>query len=247
MKTIEEDKRDVEESERTAFIFYKSYYDAAMQIPDKKQRAEYILSICAYAFTGIEPKLTGTASACWTLTKPTMDANDKRRKNGSKGGRPASDSKPTVTRKKKPMVSENGNQNKTNGYSCEKPNPSLIKDKGQGTRDKGQGTRDEGQQTVETDEPPVSLLSEIESFCLSNGGTAAQAAAFYAQYDRSGWMASGKPIENWRGLCLNFIRAGGGKGAEGKIPLPSRSPASDDRIAANREWMRRMLEEDDNG
>lgn len=94
-------------------------------------------------------------------------------------------------------------------------------------------------------------LSEIEKFCLEQGGTSAAAAAFYAQYSRAGWVSNGMPIENWRGLLTNFLRGGGGKGGQGVTAEGSRPQAPNGGIRVpknarkNAEWMRRMLEEGD--
>lgn len=94
-------------------------------------------------------------------------------------------------------------------------------------------------------------LSEIEKFCLAQGGTSAAAAAFYTQYSRAGWVSNGVPIENWRGLLTNFLRSGGGKSGQGVAAEGSRpqAPAGGIRVPKNArknaEWMRRMLEEGD--
>ena len=234
----------IAEGKRDSFLFYRSFYEAARQLP-KRERSEYILSLCDYVFEGVEPKVTGSAAASWILTKPVLDANLKRRKNGAKGGRPPAETKPPVTPENEPMVPEKGNQSRTDGYSDEKPN--IYLDKGQ--RDNGtEGQGDIGQQTEGIGVPPRSLLSEIESFCLSHGGTTAEAAAFYAQYERTGWKAAGKPIENWKGLCLNFLRAGGGKGDKGVTPAapqPGGAPRVPSNARKNVEWMRQLLEEDE--
>ena len=179
------------------FLFYESYYRAAEQM-NSRDRASFVLAMCAYIFDGVEPELKGAAGIAWTLTKPVVDSNQKRREAGKKGGRPG--------------------KNKTNGFAetetigFENQEPNPIYDKGQGTRDKGHGMKDNNS-ALSPAEPTasVSLLSEIESFCLAHGGTPADAAVFYAQYDKAGWKAGGQPIENWPGLCMGFLRNGGAK------------------------------------
>lgn len=70
-----------------SFIFYRSFRDAIDDLSTKEQ-LETLLAICDYALYGIEPSLKGAPKAIFTLSKPNLDANLKRRKNGKKGGRP---------------------------------------------------------------------------------------------------------------------------------------------------------------
>lgn len=188
-----------EEAEgKRAFLFYESYYRAADEM-SVKDKAAFVLALCAYIFDGTEPELKGTAKVAWLLTKPVIDSDVNRRKNGKKGGRPKAKKQNHGFENSESMVSEN-----------EKPHP--IYDKGQGIKDKGQGIKDNnGARAHVEPTASVSLLSEIESFCLAHGGTPADAAVFYAQYDKAGWKAGGQPIENWPGLCMGFLRNGGAK------------------------------------
>ena len=191
-----------EETEgKRAFLFYESYYRAADEM-SAKDKAAFVLALCAYIFDGTEPELKGTAKVAWLLTKPVIDSDVNRRKNGKKGGRPKAKKQNHGFENSESMVSEN-----------EKPHP--IYDKGQGIKDKGQGIKDNNSARAHVEPTAsVSLLSEIESFCLAHGGTPADAAVFYAQYDKAGWKAGGQPIENWPGLCMGFLRNGGAKAAK---------------------------------
>lgn len=87
-------------------------------------------------------------------------------------------------------------------------------------------------------------LSEIESFCLGQGGTSAAAAEFYAQYSRAGWQANGQPIGNWRGLLTNYLRSGGGQGGQGAVSTASHG-TTDARKSIER--MRQLLEQTGHG
>lgn len=223
-----------EKEEAKAFLFYESYYRAARKM-NVKDKAAFVLALCAYVFDDIEPKLSGAADIAWDLTRPTLDANLKRRKAGRKGGRP------------KAKTQTNGYaENETNGYEKEKPMV-MQSEKPNSIYDKGQGIKDNNSELSPAAPPTASvpLLSEIENFCLTHGGTTAQAAAFYAQYDRAGWMAGGEPIDNWPGLCLSFLRNGGGKGDKGvkigKMQTPSQADAA--AIRRSSERMRRLLAE----
>lgn len=79
-----------------SFVFYASFYEALSELDDADRLAAYD-AICRYSLTGEEPETSGIVRAVFLLMRPVIDANNERRANGSKGGRPS----------KKPMVSEN--------------------------------------------------------------------------------------------------------------------------------------------
>lgn len=201
---------------RDAFLFYRSFFES-VQTLNKRDQAAVILAICDYALNGVEPSLTGAALSVWILIKPVMDANYRRYKSGKKGGRPKTEVKP------------NDNQSETKRKANKRQE---IKDKRQGIKDNRQ-------------EMPggAPSLSEVEGFCLEINGTSAQAAAFYTQYSRAGWKADGKPIENWKGLLMNYVRAGGGESCQSiRAPEYTGDVSVPKNAKQNAEWMRRMLE-----
>ena len=64
---------------REQFTFYRSYYDAVKQLPEKDKRSalELFLAVCAYALDGEEPQLSGIPLALFTLIRPTLDSGMK--------------------------------------------------------------------------------------------------------------------------------------------------------------------------
>lgn len=73
--------------ERDSFIFYRSFYDAIVDLP-KEVRFELLTVIIEYALFGIQPEnLKPFAKAMFTLIKPNIDVNTDRFENGKKGGR----------------------------------------------------------------------------------------------------------------------------------------------------------------
>lgn len=82
---------------RKQFTFYRSYYDALLDLP-KSQQSATLLALCAYALYGEEPKnLPAASSACFKLMRPTVDAGRAKAENGTKGGK--SDGKQTGSKK----------------------------------------------------------------------------------------------------------------------------------------------------
>lgn len=67
--------------ERKQFTFYRSYYDALVELP-RRDQANVILAICGYALREEEPSLTGTAKAIFSLIRPTLDAARRKAEGG---------------------------------------------------------------------------------------------------------------------------------------------------------------------
>ena len=82
-----------EKIERDSFVFYRSFYEAIKDL-DKKEQSNLLCAICELALNGNEIELNGISSTIFKLIKPQINANLKRYKNGSKGGRPKTENKP---------------------------------------------------------------------------------------------------------------------------------------------------------
>lgn len=70
-----------------SFIFYRSFYEAIKEIPDDERLKVYD-AICEYALNHTDTANTAISKGMMTLITPQLDANFKRRVNGSLGGRP---------------------------------------------------------------------------------------------------------------------------------------------------------------
>ena len=70
-----------------SMVFYRSFYESIRGLPVDVQSEVYNM-IFSYAFYGEIGESSGIATAVFTLVKPQIDANNRRRENGSKGGRP---------------------------------------------------------------------------------------------------------------------------------------------------------------
>lgn len=79
--------------ERKAFSFYRSYYEAAKDLPTKEDQADFLMAICSYIFDGVEPDLQGVASAMFKLAKPNLDTSIKRASVGQTGGKSKANAK----------------------------------------------------------------------------------------------------------------------------------------------------------
>ena len=68
------------------FVFYKSFADAVDALPAEQYKT-IVQAVCRYAIYGEEPEgLDAVSFALYTLMKPQIDANNKRREAGRVGG-----------------------------------------------------------------------------------------------------------------------------------------------------------------
>lgn len=106
--------------QRDSFIFYRSFYEAINDLPEKSQLKVY-KAICEMSLNFDEIDLSGLSLTIFKLIKPQLEANNKRYINGSKGGAPKGNQNATKKQpknnqkitKKQPNnnVNENDNEN----------------------------------------------------------------------------------------------------------------------------------------
>ena len=84
-----------------SFVFYRSFRESIKTLKTKDQLIT-LLAICDYALYGIEPHLSGVPLAIFTVAKPNIDANKKRRESGKHGG--MSDEENTISPIRVPMA-----------------------------------------------------------------------------------------------------------------------------------------------
>ena len=78
---------------RDSFIFYRSFYEQANKL-NKSEQLSLLKAICELALNEQETELKGVSSIIYEMAKPLILANEKRFKNGCKGGRPKDDDSP---------------------------------------------------------------------------------------------------------------------------------------------------------
>lgn len=66
-----------------AFSFYRSYYEALKEIPEKDKK-DIIFAMINYVFEDKKPKLKGINKVIWTLIEPNLDKS-KNKSNGNAG------------------------------------------------------------------------------------------------------------------------------------------------------------------
>lgn len=66
-----------------AFSFYRSYYEALKEVPEKDKK-DIIFAIISYVFEDKKPKFKGTNKIIWTLIEPNLNTS-KNKSNGNSG------------------------------------------------------------------------------------------------------------------------------------------------------------------
>ena len=199
---------------RDSFVFYRSFFEAIALLPEDKQAAAY-RAICGYALNGEADTSDSLIAMVLTLVKPQLDANEKRRANGSKGGRPSENDKPTDTgkvqcekpmvydapptskpivsddaQKEKPMVSESTAEEKPmvlDDAPAEKPNVNVNVNVNANVNGKEKNAR-------------AKIPPDIECVrdYIREKGYHVNAEAFVNHYSSNGWMVGKSKMRDWQ-------------------------------------------------
>ena len=86
-------------TKRDSFIFYRSFYEALQDLPNK-QRLEIYDAICNFSLNFQDCELQGVSSTIFKLIKPQLEANNKRFINGSKPKKNKTEAKSKQVRSK---------------------------------------------------------------------------------------------------------------------------------------------------
>ena len=79
---------------RESVVFYRSFYEAVKELPPEQFKAA-VTAIMEYGLNEKEPETSGIERTIFLLTKPQIDANNRKYLNGTKGGRPKTSQEPT--------------------------------------------------------------------------------------------------------------------------------------------------------
>lgn len=92
---------------KEGFVFYPSFFDAYKAAKAIQKDREYIDAMLGFAFEGRTPKIDDDDIMLKALVSafvPQIEANQKKREAGHRGGRPKKE-QPMVSDKEQPMVS----------------------------------------------------------------------------------------------------------------------------------------------
>lgn len=175
-----------------SMVFYSSFSSAIKRLPPDEQ-LKALWALLDYGLEGKEPEEDGLFMMIFDMAKPQIDANIKRKTNGSGGGRPA---KTNGYESKKPMVSET----KTNGYANEKPNVNVNVNENDNVN---VNVKRESKEKKAHFVPPT--LENVSGYCRENGYNV-DARRFIDFYESKGWMVGKNKMKDWRAAVRNWAR-----------------------------------------
>lgn len=176
------------------YVFYSSFYEALRELPNE-MRLEAYDAICLYGLEGIEPECKGVVGAIFRLVKPQIDANNRRREAGRKGGQ--------ANRK---QIEANAKQNEAKPKQTEAKEKEKVKEKDK-VKDKEKDIEREKRSRFS---PPS--VDEVRSYCNERNNTV-DPQTFVDFYTAKGWKVGNNPMKDWRAAVRTWEKR------ENKVPL----------------------------
>ena len=196
---------------RDGFIFYESFWNAIRGLPAQTQLTLYN-ALAGYALCDLEPDFGDDAIAggFFTLMRPQIDANNRRREAGMRGGRPAKsaeqepyescgDNEKKVSRNQDVTKAEpNDNQAITNAEPKEKEKAKEKNTVKETTKEKVNGN--ETHPSICASAPrrfTKPTVEEIRAYCRERGN-AVEPRRFFDFYEAKGWRIGNQPMQDWQ-------------------------------------------------
>lgn len=177
---------------REQFTFYRSYYDALKNLPEK-ERAKVLFAILEYALDEQEQnKLEGVCAACFLLIRPTLDSGRIKAAN----------------RKNKTKTNEKQNENKAE-TKAEQNRKEKEKEK---ERDEEKEREREVERENDSSPPkaPVAArrftpptVGEVAAYCQERGSNV-DAQRFVDFYASKGWKVGNAGMKDWHAAVRNW-------------------------------------------
>lgn len=210
-----EEKKRTDGKVRDSMVFYRSFYEAIRELPPEEFK-ECVIAILDYALDGIPPNTNGIAKTVFHLTRPQIDANNKRYENGAKGGRPSTLKNQVVTEEK-----ANSNQDITKAKPSDnqtitkaKPNDNQSVTKPEPNENVNDNVNIKKKDTNVSKEkasrfcPPT--REEVLIYCKEKGYEV-DVERFVDYYTSNGWMVGKNKMKDWRACVRNWNRTDSGK------------------------------------
>lgn len=176
-----------------SMVFYKSFYDAIQGL-EPELRLEIYDAVMEYALYGEEPtELSLMANTVFTLIKPQIDANNRRKENAKKGGETGG--RPKKEEKETHRVIEE----KPIGLSDENPNVNVNDNVNVNVNENVKGGTGEKRKRFI---PPT--LDEVKAYCQERKNNV-DPQKFFDYYEEGKWKDSrGEPVKNWKQKLITW-------------------------------------------
>lgn len=184
---------------REQFTFYRSYYDAAVGLPEEEQAA-LIMAIAGYALYEVEPELEGAPAAIFRVIRPILDSSRRKSEAKKASVKRISEESSNVVRtnieESSNIVREISDKGKNKDKDKDK-DKSKVKDKNK------YYSGDEKSATSSRFTPPT--VDDIRSYCMERGNDV-DPERFYDFYASKGWRVGQNPMKDWRAAVRTWER-----------------------------------------
>lgn len=193
--------------ERESFIFYRSFYDSIKGLGDA-EFAECMRFLCEYGLNGAERTGGTLAEVVLKMAKPQIDANNQRRANGARGGRPKTN--PSAEKKEVSDEKTDGSESENHRLRDAKPNENENGNENVNVNEKGneEGNANENEIASQGGQPhpfhPPSV-EEVRAYCESRGYRISP-ERFMDYYTANGWRLGKTEMKDWKAVVRNWER-----------------------------------------
>ena len=206
---------------RDGFIFYESFWNAIKELPAQTQLLLYN-ALAGYALCDIEPDFDddGIAKGFFTLMRPQIDANNRRREAGLRGGRPAKSAEQEPYEscgetKAKPSDNQDVTKAEPNDIQAETKAEPKEKEKANEKvkakanekakanwkeNSKANENGKEKSRAICADAPrrfTKPTVEDIRAYCRERGN-GIDPQRFFDFYEAKGWRVGNQPMQDWQ-------------------------------------------------
>ena len=193
--------------ERDSFVFYRSFYDSIRGLGDA-EFAECMRFLCEYGLNGAEQTGGTLAEVVLKMAKPQIDANNQRRANGAKGGRPKAS--PSAQEQAVSDRKTDGSETENHRLRDAKPNVNAnananvnVNDNGNENVNVNVSDKQDKPARPRTFKPPS--LEEVQEYCKSRQSSV-NAERFMDYYTANGWKVGKNSMKDWKAAVRNWER-----------------------------------------
>ena len=200
---------------RDGFIFYESFRSAMKELPAETQVLLYN-ALADYALYDSVPEFgdDGIARGFFALMRPQIDANNRRRDAGARGGRPAKSADDDGCEAPQETCEEpNVNLSETIAKPCDNQTVTKAepkeKEKGNSKANANANANANAKgnaRSASVDKPrcfAIPTVEEIRAFCVERGN-GIDPQRFYNYYEAKGWLIGSQPMKNWQAAVRSW-------------------------------------------
>lgn len=189
----------MEEMERQQFTFYRSFFEALKNLPNRERLAVYD-AVCAYALDGAEPSVTGVAATVFTLIRPVLDTGRKRAINGKQGGKSEKANAKQKESKAETVASQSESEEESASEQTEREKEKEIEIEIEGENESYKRAQSDHRKQTRFVPPTV---AEVAAY-VQERGCGVDPQRFVNFYASKGWVVGKSPMKDWRAAVRNW-------------------------------------------